>query len=233
MMHRHFRVPPATTNTTANANADGARTGSKSQQDTFDDYLYLTQLQQARLPRPCPTSPDLLGARPPSPGLAPHSRASSLLQGRLLCYSLLTTHCRRAATRPPSRTGGGSARRRPTLWVSSTGSSMTSGLARHGPRSSTMAPPRQGAVPSNTPGYSPPIHTHGYSPRHTWLQPTRHYGYRRRTMPSAAPSRRCYSAPARTPPPRLPLPPPPPPLTGGGRLAGPVQLPLRRIRLAT
>ena len=107
MMHRHFRVPPATANNTANANTDGgvdggARTGSKSQQDTFDGYLYLTQLQQARLPRPCPTSPDLLGARPPSPGLAPHSKASSLLQGRLLCYLPLTTHCKRTAARPPS-----------------------------------------------------------------------------------------------------------------------------------
>ena len=88
MMRRHFRVPPANANTTAtvtataNADADARQpqhqrqrqlrgidtaaaaddaTGSKSQQDTFDDYLYLTQLQQVRL-RPRPTSPDL--ARP-------------------------------------------------------------------------------------------------------------------------------------------------------------------------
>ena len=56
MMRRHFRVPPANASF-ANANTDadadgrtggGGRTGSKSQQEVFDDYLYLTQLQQAR-----------------------------------------------------------------------------------------------------------------------------------------------------------------------------------------
>eukprot|EP00964_Phaeocystis_antarctica_P041545 scaffold23767_cov62-Phaeocystis_antarctica.AAC.3 len=87
MMRRHFRVPPATTNTTANANADGARTGSKSQQDTFDDYLYLTQLQQARLPRPCPILPDL-ARLPPSPATLSRPRPS--------------LESRRAASRPPS-----------------------------------------------------------------------------------------------------------------------------------
>ena len=109
MMHRHFRVPPANTNTTANANADGgvdggARTGSKSQQDTFDDYLYLTQLQQARLPRPCPILPDL--ARPtPSPATLARPRPS--LESKLTAprppsmllttYYSLQAHCCKAA----------------------------------------------------------------------------------------------------------------------------------------
>ena len=39
MMSRHFRVPPA---------AASAAATNRSQQRLFDDYLYLTQLQQAR-----------------------------------------------------------------------------------------------------------------------------------------------------------------------------------------
>ena len=42
MMRRHYRVPPA------NASAEAARADPGAQQRLFDDFLFLTQVQQAR-----------------------------------------------------------------------------------------------------------------------------------------------------------------------------------------